>query len=142
MNNAHGEYKLVLSGNIMFTVAMGPWNAECVDNFMQDYYQMILPLHGSRWGDLIILHGESLLIPAAEHLLIKAISISCSQGLSDVALVLSNSLVQKSAEAQFLKIYTPSGANFRLFEHEQEALDWLQQQGLRCDNTEILRKLA
>ncbi|KXI28060.1 hypothetical protein [Paraglaciecola hydrolytica] len=142
MNKAHGEYKLVLSGNIMFTVALGPWNAECVDSFMQDYYQLILPLHGSRWGNLIILHGESLLIPAAEYLLAKAVMISVSQGLTDVAIVLSNSSVQTSTEAQFLNVYKSSGLNLRTFQCDTAALAWLIQQGLRCDDGKILRNLA
>ncbi|WP_340676646.1 hypothetical protein [Paraglaciecola sp.] len=142
MNNIHGEYKLALSGNIICTVVVGPWNTECVECFMRDYYQLIMPLHGSRWGDLIILHGESLLIPAAEHLLTKAISISCSKGLTDVALVSSHSSVQSSAEAQFFNIYKPFGLNLHISKYEAQGLAWLQQQGLHCDNTEILRKLA
>lgn len=142
MNKAHGDYKLLLSGNIMFTVAVGPWNAECVDSFMRDYYQVAQPLHGSRWADLIVLHGESLLIPAAEQLLAKAIQYSAARGLSDVALVLSHSLVQNSAEVQFLRIYEPSGLNLRLFTDDEQALSWLIQQGLRVDNNEILHQLA
>jgi hypothetical protein len=142
VNNIHGEYKLALSGNIMFTVARGPWNLECVASFMQDYYAIILPLHGSRWGDLIILQGESLLIPAAEKLLAKAISISCSKGLTEVAFVLSDSTVPNSAKEQFLRVYQPSGLNVQLFQNEQTALQWLIQQGLHCDKPAILPKFA
>ena len=126
----------------MFTVAVGPWNAECVDSFMRDYYQLVQPIHGSRWADLIVLHGESLLIPSAEQLLAKAVNYSVSRGLSDVALVLSHSIVQHSAEVQFLRVYQNSGLNLRIFANDEQALGWLIEQGLYTDNELILRELA
>lgn len=58
MNIVHGEYSLMLASNIMFVVARGPWNVECVDKFRQDYKTLRIPIEDQRRGDLVVLHGD------------------------------------------------------------------------------------
>jgi hypothetical protein len=142
LSNIHGDFNLVLSGNIMFTVATGPWNAECVRQFNREYIKLICPFFGKQWADLVILQGESLLIPAAEHLIAQTVLESCQRGLSHVALTVSDSSIRAIARAQFMKIYPSSGLIVQYFDNQQEALDWLILQGLYCDKSELTQKLA
>jgi hypothetical protein len=142
LKDIHGNFNLVLSGNIMFTVATGPWNAECVRQFNREYIKLVSPLFGKQWSDLVILQGESLLIPEAEHLISQTVLESCQRGLSHVALIVSDSSVRAIARAQFMKIYPPSGLIVQFFEHQQPALEWLTLQGFFCDKTEINQALA
>lgn len=142
MRDIHGNFNLVLSGNIMFTLATGPWNAECVRQFNREYIKLVSPLFGKQWGDLVILQGESLLIPDAEHLISQTVLESCQRGLSHVALIVSDSSIRAIARAQFMRIYPSSGLIVQYFDNPQEALDWLILQGLYCDKAEITQTLA
>lgn len=142
MRDIHGKFNLVLSGNIMFTLATGPWNAECVRQFNREYIKLVSPLFGKQWGDLVILQGESLLIPDAEHLISQTVLESCQRGLSHVALIVSDSSIRAIARAQFMRIYPSSGLIVQYFDNQQEALDWLILQGLYCDKAEITQTLA
>lgn len=126
----------------MFTLATGPWNAECVRQFNREYIKLVSPLFGKQWGDLVILQGESLLIPDAEHLISQTVLESCQRGLSHVALIVSDSSIRAIARAQFMRIYPSSGLIVQYFDNPQEALDWLILQGLYCDKAEITQTLA
>jgi hypothetical protein len=126
----------------MFNVATGAWNAECTRQFNRGYIKLRCPFFGKKWADLVILQGESLLIPAAEHLIAQTVLESCQRGLSHVALIVSDSSIRAIARAQFMKIYPSSGLIVQYFDNQQEALDWLILQGLYCDKTELTQKRA
>jgi hypothetical protein len=135
VKNIHGDFNLVLSGNIMFTEATGPWNAECVEKFNQAYFKLVMPFIGRRWGDLVVLHGESLLIPSAEQRLTDVIIKCRKQGLTDVALIMKEATVKSIAESQFKRVYQNSGVQMQFFNKQSDAIDWLTMQGLRCHNS-------
>lgn len=137
MKNIHGDFKLVLSGNVMITVATGPWNQECIEKFRKEYFQLVQPLKGQQRADLVILQGESLLIPSAEQRLTKTINKSAEHGLSHVALVVSNAAIRPIAQAQFNKVYQSSGLNIQFFDQQVKALNWLTQQGVNYNESDI-----
>lgn len=72
----------------------------------------------------------------------QSIIYSSTIGLSDVALVLSDSTVKITAKQQFLRIYQGTGVNLAFFDSAQAGLDWLKEQGLDCPQSDILSQLA
>ena len=142
LEKIHGQYSLRLFDHLMLTIAEGPWNEECVRKFHQDYALTLSPLGGEPWGDLVILHGESLLIPSAENLLRQIVAESYKKGLLAVAMVISNSIVQNTTRAQFEYVYQDAPVRMAFFSSAEQGLDWLIAQGFHADREAILAQIA
>ena len=134
MKYVHGEYLVTRAGDIVLTQAYGPWNRECVEAFGMDYRAETICLHGSRWSDIVVLQGESLLIPDAQSLLHAMIEAVHNLGLAHVALVLGHSSVQSSTRMQLDLMYRDAGPTYRFFDQYGEALAWLTSYGYRLDS--------
>ncbi|CAD5248650.1 conserved hypothetical protein [Alteromonas sp. 38] len=117
----------------MLTQAYGPWNSECVDGLVLDYRGKSINMHGSRWGDIVILEGESLLIPDAESLLAERISAVRHLGLSHLALVLESSFVKSTTRNQLDAVYRQTGVDFSFYDTYAEARAWLTHLGYTLD---------
>ncbi|MDO6567004.1 hypothetical protein Q4561_08020 [Alteromonas sp. 1_MG-2023] len=136
MKTVHGSFVVTRCGNVMLTQAYGPWNRECVDSLVLDYRQKSIDMHGSKWGDIVVLEGESLLIPDAESLLTERLSAVHHLGLSHLALVLESSLVKSTTRNQLEVVYRQTGVDFSFFETYEEARTWLIHQGYTLDEVE------
>ena len=133
MKPVHGSFVVTRCGNVMLTQAYGPWNSECVDGLALDYRGKSVDMHGSSWGDIVVLEGESLLIPDAESLLAERISAVHRLGLSHLALVLESSLVKSTTRNQLEVVYRQTGVNFSFFDTYKEAKAWLTHLGYVLD---------
>ncbi|MBQ4829145.1 hypothetical protein J8L84_07640 [Alteromonas sp. MMG017] len=127
MKPVHGSFVVTRCGNVMLTQAYGPWNCECVHGLVLDYREKSIDMHGSHWGDIVVLEGESLLIPDAESLLAERISAVRHLGLSHLALVLESSLVKSTTRNQLEAVYRKTGVDFSFFDTYEEARAWLTQ---------------
>jgi hypothetical protein len=133
MNPVHGSFIVTRCGNVMLTQAYGPWNRECVDGLVLDYRDKSIDMHGSNWGDIVVLEGESLLTPDAESLLAERISAVRHLGLTHLALVLESSLVKSTTRNQLDVVYRQTGVDFSFFDTYEEAKVWLTNLGYILD---------
>ncbi|MBU2978121.1 hypothetical protein [Alteromonas sp. C1M14] len=141
MNEAHGEFTITRSGNVMLTQAFGPWNTECVEQFAKHYANELGSLKDESWADIIVLRGESLLIPEAERTLSEKVRWATEHGLKDVAIVTGESFVGVASRMQLEKLYTHFEFEYAFFRYYEEASTWLTQKGYHMDSdTELTFK--
>lgn len=133
MSCVHGDYIVTRCGEVMLTHAYGPWNAECVDNFVMDYRSKSMAMHGTKWSDIIIVKGESLLIPEAELKLHERISAVHHLGLCHSALVIGASTVKSTSRMQMDRIFSKTGLEYAIFELYEQAKAWILQAGYQFD---------
>ncbi|AYA66084.1 MULTISPECIES: hypothetical protein [unclassified Alteromonas] len=129
MKFVHGEFDIALSGNIMLTQAYGPWNAECVVAFGEAYRIERQLLKADTWSDIVILRGESLLIPDAERVLGVRIAAVVPLGLKKVAIVTAESSVSVTARMQLTRMYDSLDVEYDFFTTYSEAKAWLEEAG-------------
>ncbi len=86
-----------------------------------------------KYSDIVVLEGESLLIPDAESLLTERISAVRHLGLSHLALVLESSLVKSTTQNQLEAVYRQTGVDFSFFDTYEEARAWLTHLGYVLD---------
>ena len=136
-NKQHGEFSLIMNQDVVLTNAVGPWNLECIEQFGIDYATSVYSAKVSRWADIIMLQGESLLVPDAEKDLQVRIARAVETGLSHVAVVMCKSEVKTTAKLQMKRLYRNLPAELAFFDTLNEAIDWVEQQGYRCERESV-----
>lgn len=141
MNKVHGEFFVTLSGNVMLTQAFGPWNTECAEQFSKEYGLALMALKEQQWADLIVLRGESLLIPDAERTLLEKIRWARSEGLERVAIVTGKSNVGATSRMQLENLYSHFECAYDFFDDYEQGGAWLTSHGYHIDfDTECVFK--
>ena len=133
----HGEFSLMMNQDVVLINAVGPWNLECIEQFGIDYATSVYSAKVSRWADIIMLQGESLLVPDAEKDLQVRIARAIETGLSHVAVVMCKSEVKTTAKLQMKRLYRNLPAELAFFDTLNEAIDWVKQQGYRCERESV-----
>ena len=133
----HGEFSLMMNQDVVLTNAVGPWNLECIEQFGIDYATSVYSAKTTKWADIIMLQGESLLIPEAEKDLQVRIARAVETGLSHVAVVMCKSEVKTTAKLQMKRLYRNLPAELAFFDTLNEAIDWVKQQGYRCERESV-----
>ena len=136
-NKQHGEFSLIMNQDVVLTNAVGPWTLECIEQFGIDYATSVYSAKVSRWADIIMLQGESLLVPDAEKDLQVRIARAVETGLSHVAVVMCKSEVKTTAKLQMKRLYRNLPAELAFFDTLNEAIDWVKQQGYRCERESV-----
>ena len=136
-NKQHGEFSLIMNQDVVLTNAVDPWNLECIEQFGIDYATSVYSAKVSRWADIIMLQGESLLVPDAEKDLQVRIARAVETGLSHVAVVMCKSEVKTTAKLQMKRLYRNLPAELAFFDTLNEAIDWVKQQGYRCERESV-----
>ncbi|MCP9478424.1 hypothetical protein NNA33_10900 [Marisediminitalea aggregata] len=136
-NKQHGEFSLIMNQDVVLTNAVGPWNLECIEQFGIDYATSVYTAKVSKWADIIMLQGESLLVPDAEKDLQVRIARAVETGLSHVAVVMCKSEVKTTAKLQMKRLYRNLPAELAFFDTLNEAIDWVKQQGYRCERKSV-----
>ena len=133
----HGEFSLMMNQDVVLINAVGPWNLECIEQFGIDYATSVYSAKTTRWADIIMLQGESLLIPEAEKDLQVRIARAVETGLGHVAVVMCKSEVKTTAKLQMKRLYRNLSAELAFFDTLNEAIDWVKQQGYRCERESV-----
>tara|TARA_Y100001960_G_scaffold290622_1_gene331377 strand:+ start:67 stop:552 length:486 start_codon:yes stop_codon:yes gene_type:complete len=111
MNNTyikqHGDFDIAMVNDIVLVDAKGPWNKECVENFGLAYAGTVYKSGMPRWADLVVLEGESLLVPDAERALTERIGRATAAGLVQVYIVTEKSRTAATSVRQIKKLYEP-----------------------------------
>lgn len=136
-NKQHGEFSLIMNQDVVLTNAVGPWNLECIEQFGIDYATSVYSAKVSKWADIIMLQGESLLVPDAEKDLQVRIARAVETGLSHIAVVMCKSEVKTTAKLQMKRLYRNLPAELAFFDTLNEAIDWVKQQGYRCERKSV-----
>ena len=122
----HGKYRIELKNNVMLVEAKGPFNIEVVKQYTQQVAatlsQLILP-----WGQVVILHQDSLFTPEAEQLMYKTVEDRKENGLVASAVIINGSTSQFIIEQQVAKIYQASKVNYQFFDDECVARAWVDE---------------
>ncbi len=137
MQYAHGEFIITRCGDAVLTQAYGPWNKECVNSFAGEYRTHSESLHGQAWCDIVCVIGESLLIPDAETLLHERVASVNPIGLTHVALVMGESSVRATTQAQLKRVYRDTNIEYVFVDSVEDAVEWLSSKGFTVDQEGI-----
>ncbi len=120
----HGEYRIELDNNVMLVEAKGPFNIEVVKQYSQQVAATLRQLV-LLWGQVVILHQNSLFTPEAEQLMYKTVKDRKEHGLVASAVIINGSASQFIIEQQVAQIYQASKVSYRFFDDECEARAWV-----------------
>ena len=81
--------------------------------------------------------GESLLIPDAEALLHERVASVNPIGLTHVALVMGESSVRTTTQAQLKRVYRDTNIDYIFVDSIEDAVDWLSSKGFSVDKDGI-----
>ena len=102
-----GDFALTMVNDIVLVNAKGPWNTECVENFGLTYAGTVYKSGMLHWADIVVLDGESLLVPEAERALTERIGRATAAGLVQVYIVTEKSRTAATSVRQIKKLYEP-----------------------------------
>ncbi len=128
MKHIHGDYSLDVKGDVLVIHARGPWNRACVDQYQRDYWAKLKEFRDSDYKELLLLEGESIVVPDALDLLRSGLPHSCRHGLKKIAVVLTDCKSRYLTCKQFEQIYQTSSVEYAFFDDQASACNWLSSQ--------------
>ena len=122
---AHGTLNVRVMGRILRVEGTGPWNLESLKISGQDAQPLVEQLKGKPWGVMVILHGESIYVPAAAEKLTTIVAEERSQGRTATALLVNNCFAPNFAKQHLAEIYFNAGEHYAFFDDIELAEQWL-----------------
>jgi len=123
MFKAHGEYSIQRKGPLLLTNCKGPFNTELVENHNSDITTIIDSMP-SVWGQVIVIHQDSLWTPDAERRMCQTVSVRKSRGLRVSAVVLENPNSKVILKNQISRVYDFAEVEHGFFEDTFSAELW------------------
>ena len=123
--------------DIVLVNAKGPWNTECVENFGLTYAGTVYKSGQLRWADIVMLSGESLLVPEAERALTERIGRAVAAGLGQVYIVTEKSRTAATSVRQIKKIYAPHSLSMEFVSDLDMAITLARTAGFAVDAEQI-----
>lgn len=133
----HGDFALTIVNDIVLVNAKGPWNIECVENFGLTYAATVYESGMLRWADIVVLDGESLLVPEAERALTERIGRAIAAGLVQVYIVTEKSRTAATSVRQIKKLYEPYNIRVDYVTELDMAIELAGQAGFAADAQQI-----
>ena len=134
----HGDFALTMVNDIVLVNAKGPWNTECVENFGLTYAGTVYKSGMLRWADIVVLDGESLLVPEAERALTERIGRATAAGLVQVYIVTEKSQTASTSVRQIKKLYEPYNIRVNYVTELTKAIELASAAGFTVDRDRIL----
>ncbi|EPJ49569.1 MAG: hypothetical protein OFPI_24350 [Osedax symbiont Rs2] len=135
---AHGEYQVFKRDQLCIIESRGPFNAEMVCKYSLEVDQVTQQMPET-WGQIVIMHQDSLFTPQAEIEMSNAIIARRERGLLVSAVIISNSQVHMNIVAQVSNIYERAGISYAFFDDTGGAEQWaLQQLSAHSESTTAL----
>ncbi|MBT1062369.1 hypothetical protein KJY73_02235 [Bowmanella sp. Y26] len=125
---AHGSFSLQVEGRILLLHGEGPGNAELIEQYQLAVQQHRQALAGEPWGNLVVLHGESLLTHDAVQLMNLSIGRSRDSGMVAAAVVLTDTKYPGLGEQLWHQIYVAADMPHAFFADIGSARTWLLEQ--------------
>lgn len=129
----HGDFVLTMANDIVLVNARGPWNKECVENFGVAYAGSVYQSAKLRWADIVMLTGESLLVPDAEAALRVRIERAAMAGLAQVFVVTERSSVAATSTRQIKALYAGLPVTLEIVNTLDSAVQRCSELGFDCD---------
>jgi len=130
---AHGEYQVLKKGQLCIVESRGPFNAEMVHKYSLEVDQVTQEMP-QVWGQIVIMHQDSLFTPQAEFGMSDAIIARKARGLFVSAVIITDSQVRMNIETQVSNIYDRAGIRYAFFNEFSVAEQWaLQQLSAHCN---------
>ncbi|MBN3564796.1 hypothetical protein [Aliamphritea spongicola] len=128
MHTVHGTIRLSVEGRILTIEGQGPWNLESIDLSVDSIGDDLRALYGAPWGALVLVEGDSILVPDAEARLIEVVRDDRVKGRLATALVLGECSVPGLVTQHLQEVYTAAGDVFQAFSNADDARRWLNAQ--------------
>ena len=124
---AHGTLQVEIMGRILRVEGTGPWNLESLKSSGVNAQPKLEMLKGKPWGVMVILHGESIYVPAAAKKLTTIVAEERQQGRIATALLVNDCFAPNFAKQHLGEIYDNAGETYAFFDDIELARDWLNQ---------------
>ena len=124
---AHGTLYIEVLGRILKVEGTGPWNLESLKISGHDAQPMVEMLKGKPWGVMVILHGESIYVPAAAKKLTLIVAEEKQQGRVATALLVNDCFAPNFAKQHLGEIYDKAGEVYDFFDDIELAEKWLNE---------------
>lgn len=124
---AHGTLKVEVMGRILRVEGTGPWNLESLKNSGQVAQPIVERLKGKSWGVMVILHGESIYVPAAAKKLTSIVAEERAHGRIATALLVNDCFAPNFAKQHLGEIYDKAGEVYAFFDDIKLAEKWLNE---------------
>ncbi len=124
---AHGTLNVEIVGRILRVEGTGPWNLESLKKSGQVAQPLVGQLTGSPWAVMVILHGESIYVPAAAEKLTSIVNEEKSLGRVATALLVNDCFAPNFAKQHLGEIYDNAGEHYAFFDDIELAEIWLNE---------------
>ena len=124
---AHGEYQVLKKDQLCIVESRGPFNAEMVHKYSLEVDRVTREMP-EVWGQIVIMHKDSLFTPQAESGMSRAIIARKARGLLVSAVIIPDPEARMNIEAQVSKIYDSAGISYAFFDDFSGAEQWALQQ--------------
>lgn len=124
--NEHGSYNLKFKNNILYLKIIDPWNEETFEHYNAELMHAI-KLSGSKsYSGIIVLEGDSLILPEFFDGFRKASSNRVKMGLTNVTFFIQNSQCHSTIKTQVSMQYEGLPVKYSFHKTMQSAISSLQ----------------
>ena len=123
--HAHGEYHIEIHGHVAEVTALGSWNAEGMDAFIQNFKDECAGFAGEPWAALIDLTQWGLATPETAIQMDRLQEWCLENNQTYEALVMSESALVEAQIERYSQLIQGK-LEQRHFNDRQEARDWLK----------------
>lgn len=124
----HGTFDVCQMGRILRVEGTGPWNLESMRSSAKEAQSIVAALQGQPWAVLVVLHGESIFVPAAANMLIETVQREKTLGRCATAVLVNDCTSPNFAQMHMADIYDAASEHFQFFDDIHLATAWLHQQ--------------
>ncbi len=131
MTSDQGLQRLSIENNLLIIEGRGAWRLSDITRSHTQLSKDLETLHSSTWGVLLLLKGDSIIIPEARERLIEIVKVDKTKGRKATALVLTDCSVPNLVAAHLNDLYSNAGDEFEEFTDIDSAKKWLNEK-IRC----------
>jgi len=133
----HGDYWLQFSDNVIYLRIKGAWNLETFTHYNTEVNKYFSDNQSSNISALVVMEGESLMVPEVNEKYRSAINSRISQGLKNVAFNIGQSDCPSTLKLQVEKLYKGLEINYRFFDSLPLAMGWLNTLGVKINHDKV-----
>ncbi len=125
MSSGQGFQRLTVENNLIIIEGSGAWNLNDINLSKTQECTEVRSLYSKPWGVLLLLKGDSIIIPEARERLIEIVKVDITKGRKATALILSDCTVPNLVTEHLHDIYNAAGDEFDIFKDIDSAKQWL-----------------